>query len=61
LVSHRDEIKSRMAAKLTSYRAEISNQFDELFPSEMGSSKTINNESIKPLIRSGELYVGKQC
>jgi polysaccharide pyruvyl transferase WcaK-like protein len=60
LVSHRDEIKSQMATKLTSYRAEISNQFDELFPSEMSSSKTINNGSIRPLIRSGELYVGKQ-
>ena len=34
LVSHRDEIKRRMASKLTSYKEEISSQFDELFPSE---------------------------
>ena len=38
LVSNRDEIKSRMAEKLASYKEKLSNQFDELFPSEVRSS-----------------------
>jgi polysaccharide pyruvyl transferase WcaK-like protein len=38
LVSNRDEIKSRMAEKLASYKEKLSNQFDELFPSEARSS-----------------------
>lgn len=38
LVSNRDEIKNRMATKLASHKERLSNQFDELFPSEVCSS-----------------------
>src|SRR6202034_1929982 len=32
LVSHRDEIKRQMEVSLAAYRAQLTNQFDELFP-----------------------------
>lgn len=37
LVSNRDEIKNRMAEKLASYKEKLSNQFDQLFPSEVST------------------------
>ena len=32
LVAHQDDIKSRLAEKLASYRRRLSIQFDQLFP-----------------------------
>lgn len=38
LVSHTDEIKSTLAASLTSYRSQLAIQFDDLFPSDASES-----------------------